>query len=124
MRSAPSGPGPGARHRRACRVGTAGEASEQVSVHGKPFALSGVRVIDLSWMLASGGAGRFFAAMGAEVIKVEHISRPRCDAVPAAAPVRRGAGPSVMPPRVRCRRRRPRRTLTAVARSWKSTRAR
>jgi crotonobetainyl-CoA:carnitine CoA-transferase CaiB-like acyl-CoA transferase len=48
---------------------------EPLSVHGKPFALSGVRVIDLAWMLASGGAGRFLAAMGAEVIKVEHEAR-------------------------------------------------
>jgi crotonobetainyl-CoA:carnitine CoA-transferase CaiB-like acyl-CoA transferase len=48
----------------------------QLSVHGKPFALSGVRVVDLSWMLASAGAGRFLAAFGAEVIKVEHMSRP------------------------------------------------
>jgi crotonobetainyl-CoA:carnitine CoA-transferase CaiB-like acyl-CoA transferase len=46
------------------------------SKRGKPFALSGVRVIDLSWMLASAGAGRFLSAMGAEVIKVEHESRP------------------------------------------------
>jgi crotonobetainyl-CoA:carnitine CoA-transferase CaiB-like acyl-CoA transferase len=46
-----------------------------VSPHGKPFALSGVRVVDLSWMLASAGAGRYLAAMGAEVIKVEHESR-------------------------------------------------
>lgn len=45
------------------------------SPHGKPFALSDVRVIDLSWMLASAGAGRYLAAMGAEVIKVEHESR-------------------------------------------------
>jgi crotonobetainyl-CoA:carnitine CoA-transferase CaiB-like acyl-CoA transferase len=43
---------------------------------GKPFALSTVRIVDLSWLLASGGAGRFFAALGAEVIKVEHHSRP------------------------------------------------
>ena len=42
---------------------------------GKPFALAGVRVVDLGWMLASAGAGRFLAAMGAEVIKVEHESR-------------------------------------------------
>jgi crotonobetainyl-CoA:carnitine CoA-transferase CaiB-like acyl-CoA transferase len=48
----------------------------QLSMHGKPFALSGVRVVDLSWMLASAGAGRFLAAFGAEVIKVEHLSRP------------------------------------------------
>ncbi|CAN5201974.1 hypothetical protein BH09ACT6_BH09ACT6_04920 [soil metagenome] len=45
------------------------------SKHHKPFALDGVRVIDLAWMLASAGAGRFFAAHGAEVIKVEHSSR-------------------------------------------------
>jgi crotonobetainyl-CoA:carnitine CoA-transferase CaiB-like acyl-CoA transferase len=43
--------------------------------HGKPFALRGVRVIDLGWMLASAGAGRFLAAMGAEVVKIEHESR-------------------------------------------------
>jgi crotonobetainyl-CoA:carnitine CoA-transferase CaiB-like acyl-CoA transferase len=47
-----------------------------ISRRGKPFAMSGVRIIDLSWLLASGGAGRFFAALGAEVIKVEHSSRP------------------------------------------------
>ncbi len=46
-----------------------------VGPHGAPFALEGVRVIDLSWMLASAGAGRFLAAMGADVIKVEHDSR-------------------------------------------------
>jgi len=46
-----------------------------ISKHGKPFALSDVRIIDLSWMLASAGAGRYLAAMGAEVIKVEHESR-------------------------------------------------
>jgi len=39
------------------------------------FALAGVRVVDLSWMLASAGAGRYLAALGAEVIKVEHESR-------------------------------------------------
>jgi crotonobetainyl-CoA:carnitine CoA-transferase CaiB-like acyl-CoA transferase len=46
-----------------------------VSKRGKPFALSGVRVIDLSWVLASAGSGRFLSAMGAEVIKVEHKNR-------------------------------------------------
>jgi crotonobetainyl-CoA:carnitine CoA-transferase CaiB-like acyl-CoA transferase len=46
-----------------------------LSKHGKPFALSGVRVVDLSWLLASGGAGRFFTALGAEVIKVEHRNK-------------------------------------------------
>ena len=60
---------------RAASVSTRAEQPVQ-SPHGKPFALSGVRVIDLSWMLASAGAGRFLASMGADVIKVEHISRP------------------------------------------------
>jgi crotonobetainyl-CoA:carnitine CoA-transferase CaiB-like acyl-CoA transferase len=46
-----------------------------ISKHGKPFALSDVRVIDLSWMLASAGAGRYLTALGAEVIKVEHETR-------------------------------------------------
>ncbi|QIX53848.1 CoA transferase [Rhodococcus sp. DMU1] len=41
----------------------------------RPTVLDGVRVVDLSWMLASAGAGRILAAMGAEVIKVEHLSR-------------------------------------------------
>ncbi|CAN5173555.1 hypothetical protein BH09ACT5_BH09ACT5_23920 [soil metagenome] len=53
------------------RTGT----EELTSALGKPFALSDIRVIDLSWMLASAGAGRFLASMGAEVIKVEHESR-------------------------------------------------
>lgn len=41
-----------------------------------PHALAGVRVVDLSWMLASAGAGRVLASLGAEVIKVEHSSHP------------------------------------------------
>ena len=52
-----------------------GARDRELSKLGKPFALSGVRVIDLAWLLASGGAGRFLTAMGAEVIKVEHESR-------------------------------------------------
>jgi len=65
---------PGPKHARAI----ANERTKKpalVSPYGKPFALSDVRVIDLSWMLASAGAGRYLAAMGAEVIKVEHESR-------------------------------------------------
>jgi len=46
-----------------------------VSFWGKPWALGGVRVIDLGWILASAGGGRFLAALGAEVIKVEHSSK-------------------------------------------------
>ena len=48
---------------------------QTISPFGKPWALSGVRVIDLGWILASAGGGRFLAAHGAEVIKVEHSSR-------------------------------------------------
>jgi crotonobetainyl-CoA:carnitine CoA-transferase CaiB-like acyl-CoA transferase len=48
---------------------------EPISRRGKPFALAGVRVLDLSWILGSGGAGRFFTSLGAEVIKIEHESR-------------------------------------------------
>lgn len=42
---------------------------------GSEFTLGGLRILDLSWLLASGGAGRFFTSLGAEVIKVEHSSR-------------------------------------------------
>lgn len=34
------------------------EEAPLLSKHGKPFALSGVRIVDLTWMLASAGAGR------------------------------------------------------------------
>ncbi|WP_153504071.1 CaiB/BaiF CoA transferase family protein [Cumulibacter manganitolerans] len=61
--------------RRAGPQPTAREEAAEHSMHGKPFALAGLRVVDLSWMLASAGAGKFLAAMGAEVIKVEHESR-------------------------------------------------
>jgi crotonobetainyl-CoA:carnitine CoA-transferase CaiB-like acyl-CoA transferase len=50
-------------------------ASAGVSKWGKPWALGGVRVLDLGWLVASAGAGRFLAALGAEVIKVEHKSK-------------------------------------------------
>lgn len=44
-------------------------------LQSKPLPLAGVRVLDLGWMLASAGAGRYLSALGAEVIKVEHGGR-------------------------------------------------
>jgi len=38
---------------------------------GTPFPLEGVRILDFTWWLASGGAPRFLSALGAEDIKVE-----------------------------------------------------
>jgi crotonobetainyl-CoA:carnitine CoA-transferase CaiB-like acyl-CoA transferase len=49
-------------------------AEPVISKRGKPFAISDVRVVDMGWMLASAGGGRFLSAMGAEVIKIEHES--------------------------------------------------
>jgi crotonobetainyl-CoA:carnitine CoA-transferase CaiB-like acyl-CoA transferase len=37
--------------------------------------LEGIKFIELSWLLASAGAGRYIAALGADVVKVEHKSR-------------------------------------------------
>jgi crotonobetainyl-CoA:carnitine CoA-transferase CaiB-like acyl-CoA transferase len=78
----------------------------KLSPRGKPFALSGVRIVDLTWLLASAGAGRFFTALGAEVIKVEHESKwdgMRWGAGSAPAGGRaerdRAGGPLVTPPR-------------------------
>jgi len=69
--------GPDSRGPRATPVDTDARKvpGADVSKLGKPWALSGVRVIDLGWILASAGGGRFFAALGAEVIKVEHSSK-------------------------------------------------
>lgn len=44
---------------------------DRLSVHGTPWALQGVRILDFTWMLASAGATRFLASLGADVIKVE-----------------------------------------------------
>ncbi len=57
-----------------------------LSPHGKPFPLSGVRIFDFSWFLASAGGTRFLTALGAECIKVEWAAHPDTR-IAAMAPV-------------------------------------
>ena len=59
-------------------TGSAGRADpdEELSALGKPFPLAGVRILDFSWFLASAGATRFLAALGADVLKVEWKTHP------------------------------------------------
>ena len=63
------------RDRPAVRSAAGGGGAMSVGPSGKPFALQGIRVVDFGWMHASAMAGRFLASFGAEVIKVEHVSR-------------------------------------------------
>jgi crotonobetainyl-CoA:carnitine CoA-transferase CaiB-like acyl-CoA transferase len=51
-------------------------APAQLSALGKPLPLSGVRIFDFSWFLASAGGTRFLTALGAECIKVEWKDSP------------------------------------------------
>ena len=64
-------------------------AARVLSKRGMPFALEGTHFLDLTWLLASGGAGRFLSGFGAEVIKVEHSSRWDFIRFPAAVTHRR-----------------------------------
>jgi crotonobetainyl-CoA:carnitine CoA-transferase CaiB-like acyl-CoA transferase len=52
------------------------QAREELSPHGKPFPLHGIRILDFTWFLASAGGTRFLSAFGAESIKVELKSHP------------------------------------------------
>lgn len=58
------------------RVEVRERGDEDTSVHGRPWVLQDVRILDFTWFLASGGATRFLAAMGAETIKVEWKGNP------------------------------------------------
>ncbi|WP_204848393.1 CaiB/BaiF CoA-transferase family protein [Rhodopila globiformis] len=54
-----------------------GDAGAVVSaLHGKPFPLQGVKILDFAWFLASAGGTRFLAALGAESYKVEWKDNP------------------------------------------------
>src|SRR5437588_26641 len=46
------------------------------ALHNKPFPLQGIRIFDFAWFLASAGATRFLAALGAESYKVEWKDNP------------------------------------------------
>ena len=70
------------------------------SVLGKPFPLAGVRILDFSWFLASAGATRFLAALGADVIKVEWKTHPdsgRGSLVPEGGRAAREAATGALP---------------------------
>jgi crotonobetainyl-CoA:carnitine CoA-transferase CaiB-like acyl-CoA transferase len=54
----------------------AGDDDGGRSALGRPFPLAGVRILDFSWFLASAGATRFLAALGADVLKVEWKTHP------------------------------------------------
>ena len=48
-----------------------GASAASRSRWGTPFPLDGMRILDFTWWLASGGAPRYLSALGAEDIKVE-----------------------------------------------------
>ena len=52
------------------------ERQDRRALHGKPFPLQGVKILDFAWFLASAGGTRFLAAMGAESYKVEWKDNP------------------------------------------------
>ena len=53
-----------------------GGRTDARSALGKPFPLQGVRILDFTWFLASAGATRFLASLGADVLKIEWRTHP------------------------------------------------
>jgi crotonobetainyl-CoA:carnitine CoA-transferase CaiB-like acyl-CoA transferase len=71
-----------------------------LSALGTPFPLAGVRILDFSWFLASAGATRFLAALGADVLKVEWKTHPdsgRGSLVPSGGRSARAAANAPLP---------------------------
>ncbi len=65
------------RRRAAVPAQPKGDANPTISaLHGKPFPLQGIKILDFAWFLASAGGTRFLAAMGAESFKVEWKDNP------------------------------------------------
>src|SRR3954452_11157389 len=54
----------------------AGADPKVSALHGKPFPLQGVKILDFAWFLALAGGTRFLAALGAESYKVEWKDNP------------------------------------------------
>jgi crotonobetainyl-CoA:carnitine CoA-transferase CaiB-like acyl-CoA transferase len=52
------------------------ECENKSALHGKPFPLQGVKILDFAWFLASAGGTRFLSALGAESYKVEWKDNP------------------------------------------------
>jgi crotonobetainyl-CoA:carnitine CoA-transferase CaiB-like acyl-CoA transferase len=89
---------------RSAAVATRPRVEATLSAHGKPFALSDLTILDFGWFLASAGATRFLAGLGAQVIKVEWKSNkdPRRGGAPVGGRAARNAAtgpvPSAWPP--------------------------
>ena len=81
-------------------LGSSPAADGGLSALGKPFPLAGVRILDFSWFLASAGATRFLAALGADVLKVEWKTHPdsgRGSLVPSGGRSARAAADGPLP---------------------------
>lgn len=76
----------GARSATPARVVVVPADPPRPSPRGKPLPLDGIRILDFTWFLASAGATRFLAALGAECLKVEWKGNPDTR-VGAMAPV-------------------------------------